>query len=417
MSSRIMSYNINKNERQQQQQQLPTTNAYNLPKDVSKLDLHGYNKSEGIRRTTDFLDRIASKSKQNSTKAWALVVTGSGAHSSHSQGPVLRGAIENLLIKRNIEYYPMKGNGSFLVNALSGFVLYEPEQPRDTKVIISANANNAKNNHPSASYSSAVASMAAIKPLSLKQQIDNTNNGVALKKAYNKQRKEELAYQRAMSQSLADPTYRAEKQEEESLERAFNLSILEKRRELQEEQKIQKIIEDSRRESRIQAMAELDEIQKVAELSIREFEQAMADEEDEIQKVAESSKREFDNNDNNAHNNNHNNNMRGSRKEAMMAEEEDDDDDDDDEVQKVVELSKIGFDNDNAPNNGNNNSDDMNDPDAYMLRAIELSRKVTNRVDDEMLSVLEQSILEHQRYQEDDEELLLKALEQSVAEF
>ena len=84
MSSRIMSYN-NKNERQQQQQ-LPTNNAYNLPKDVSKLDLHGYNKSEGIRRTTEFLDRIASKSKQNSTKAWALVVTGSGAHSSHSQG-------------------------------------------------------------------------------------------------------------------------------------------------------------------------------------------------------------------------------------------------------------------------------------------------------------------------------------------
>ena len=81
-----MSYNINKNERQQQQQQLPTNNAYNLPKDVSKLDLHGYNKSEGIRRTTEFLDRIASKSKQNSSKAWALVVTGSGAHSSHSQG-------------------------------------------------------------------------------------------------------------------------------------------------------------------------------------------------------------------------------------------------------------------------------------------------------------------------------------------
>jgi len=76
-----MSYN-NKNE---QQQQLPTNNAYNLPKDVSKLDLHGYNKSEGIRRTTDFLDRIASKSRQNS-KAWVLIVTGSGSHSSHSQG-------------------------------------------------------------------------------------------------------------------------------------------------------------------------------------------------------------------------------------------------------------------------------------------------------------------------------------------
>jgi hypothetical protein len=93
----------------------------------------------------------------------------------------------------------------------------------------------------------------------------------------------------------------------------------------------------------------------------------------------------------------------------------------DDEIQKVVELSKIEFDDTDAQNNNdmnnNNNNDMMNDPDACMLRAIELSRKVTNRVDDEMLSVLEQSILEHQRYQEEDEELLLKALEQSVAEF
>jgi DNA-nicking Smr family endonuclease len=77
-----MSYN-NKNE----QQKLRTNNAYNLPKDVSKLDLHGYTKSEGIRRTTEFLDRIASKSRQNnkggegSNKAWALIVTGSGSHS------------------------------------------------------------------------------------------------------------------------------------------------------------------------------------------------------------------------------------------------------------------------------------------------------------------------------------------------
>jgi hypothetical protein len=308
----------------------------------------------------------------------------------------------------------MKGNGSFLVNALSGFVLYEPEQPRDTKVIISANANNAKNSRGSASYSSAVASMAAIKPLSLTQQIDNSsNNNVALKKAYQKQCKEEIAYQRAMSESLADPTYKAEKQDEELLERAFNLSLLDKRREIQEEQNIQQIIENSRRESRIQAMAELDEIQKVAELSKKEFEQAMA-ELDEIQKVAELSKKEFDNH-NNAHNNN---DIRESRIQAMIDEEEEVDD----EIQKVVELSKIEFDdtdaqNNNDMNNNNNNNDMMNDPDACMLRAIELSRKVTNRVDDEMLSVLEQSIIEHQQYQEDDEELLLKVLEQSVAEF
>jgi DNA-nicking Smr family endonuclease len=86
MSSRIMSYN-NKNE---QQQQLPmnTNNAYNLPKDVLKLDLHGYTKSEGICRTTEFLDRASSRQSSNNGggKAWVLIVTGSGSHSSQTQG-------------------------------------------------------------------------------------------------------------------------------------------------------------------------------------------------------------------------------------------------------------------------------------------------------------------------------------------
>jgi DNA-nicking Smr family endonuclease len=90
MSSRIMSYN-NKNE---QQQQLPmnTNNAYNLPKDVLKLDLHGYTKSEGICRTTEFLDRASSRQSSNNGggKAWVLIVTGSGSHSSQTQGRKLK---------------------------------------------------------------------------------------------------------------------------------------------------------------------------------------------------------------------------------------------------------------------------------------------------------------------------------------
>mmetsp|Transcript_16998 Transcript_16998/g.17031 ORF Transcript_16998/g.17031 Transcript_16998/m.17031 type:complete len:107 (+) Transcript_16998:105-425(+) len=87
-------------------------NACRLPNDISKLDLHGYTKSEGICRTTEFLDRTSSKIGDD--KTWVLIVTGSGSHSSH--GPVLRGAIESLLKKRNIEFYPMKhGKGMFTV--------------------------------------------------------------------------------------------------------------------------------------------------------------------------------------------------------------------------------------------------------------------------------------------------------------
>ena len=50
-----------------------------LPKPMDTLDLHGFNKAEAIRRTTDFLDRSTPSDSGN---AWVLIITGSGAHST-----------------------------------------------------------------------------------------------------------------------------------------------------------------------------------------------------------------------------------------------------------------------------------------------------------------------------------------------
>lgn len=312
-------------------------NACRLPKEMPKLDLHGYTKSEGICRTTAFLDRTSRQQNNiGDNKTWVLIVTGSGSHSSH--GPVLRGAIEGLLKKRNIEFYPMKhGKGGFVVNAASGFALYEPEQPRDSKIIIAPLVLIGNDFYDSGNNKTDSMPVPAIKPLSLIQQRSGGGNGngnKALKKSFQEQCKIETAYQRAMSESLSE-THQIKKEDEELLERAFNLSLLDRRRDIETEEKLQQVIEDSRGETRIQSQEEDEQLRKVAELSKIEFEQ-------------------------------HNMN---------------------------------------------------NDPDACLLRAIDMSRKESNKVDDEMLSILEQSIHEHQRYQEDDEELLLKALEQSVAEF
>ena len=62
-------------------------NACRLPNDISKLDLHGYTKSEGICRTTEFLDRTSRQQSKNfrDDKTWVLIVTGSGSHSSHGR--------------------------------------------------------------------------------------------------------------------------------------------------------------------------------------------------------------------------------------------------------------------------------------------------------------------------------------------
>ncbi len=54
-----------------------------LPTPMDTLDLHGFNKAEAIRRTTDFLDQ--SNISSTSENAWVLIITGSGAHGSEGR--------------------------------------------------------------------------------------------------------------------------------------------------------------------------------------------------------------------------------------------------------------------------------------------------------------------------------------------
>ena len=69
-----------------------------LPKPRDTLDLHGFNKNEAIRRTTDFLDQ--SNTLSTSENAWVLLITGSGAHSQDGRefsSSVLKILCEKLL--------------------------------------------------------------------------------------------------------------------------------------------------------------------------------------------------------------------------------------------------------------------------------------------------------------------------------
>jgi len=329
------------------------------------LDLHGSTKSEGICRTTEFLDRIRRQQGQNKkSEVWVLIVTGSGSHSQ--EGPVLRGAIENLLIKRSIKYHQMRGRGSFLVNALSGLVLYEPDQPKDSKVIVANPLHHYDfydedihlDNEIGRDRRQVRTKIPTIKPFSLTQQLGpamdeisraGTDNGnrnrysydnKSLKKAFGKQKKEESAYQRAISESLAE-NQQAEKADEELLKRAFNLSLLDKsremKREIEEQLNLKQVIDDSRREVLIQSEEEEYQLMRVKELSKSEFEQR-------------------------------------------------------------------------------NSISEISDEDECFLRAIELSRDESNQESNEIMSAIEQSILDHKKHEENEEKLLLKALKQSVVE-
>ena len=117
----------------------PTAKSTSSPTTVTAtIDLHGYRKSQAIIALTSFLDQVVSRQRKQRDGAmkdvWVLVITGSGAHSP--DGPVLRNSVEALLQKRQMQFITNRGRGSFNVKANSGIVFYEPDAPRDTKVIV-----------------------------------------------------------------------------------------------------------------------------------------------------------------------------------------------------------------------------------------------------------------------------------------
>eukprot|EP00569_Conticribra_weissflogii_P016734 CAMPEP_0171413594 /NCGR_PEP_ID=MMETSP0880-20121228/35432_1 /TAXON_ID=67004 /ORGANISM="Thalassiosira weissflogii, Strain CCMP1336" /LENGTH=447 /DNA_ID=CAMNT_0011931313 /DNA_START=74 /DNA_END=1417 /DNA_ORIENTATION=- len=123
------------------------------------LDLHGRRVEDAISEVTLFLDRIrrthstvrasmipSSKNDSPAESAtgapeamrdeplYVVIVTGSGSHGS--QGPVLRNAVKKLLQKRGMNFSLGRCGGAFQVDALSGWDLYDEEQPTDSKVLL-----------------------------------------------------------------------------------------------------------------------------------------------------------------------------------------------------------------------------------------------------------------------------------------
>ena len=178
---------------------------------------------------------------------------------------ILRGAVEALLMKRKIVYHPMKGKGSFLVNAASGIVLYEPSQPRDSKVIVAPNSVVVPRN-----------SLHSIRRLMLERDLSENRKGgrKALKKYFHNRCKEEAAFDDAISKSLEEDS-KVKTEDEHLLEQAVNLSIVEKQVEKQklteEEKKLSAAIEISKRESIVNDLDEDEQIRQTLALSKTEF--------------------------------------------------------------------------------------------------------------------------------------------------
>jgi hypothetical protein len=214
------------------------------PQVTATIDLHGYRKSEGISVLTSFLDQVTRRNKGD---VWVTVVTGTGAHSS--DGPILRTAVQALLEKRKMVHTVNRGKGSFTVKANSGFVLYAPEAPKDTKVVLQE-ATAAFPPLPK-SYLISRTTISRINPLPSEVAASDAN--------VEDSRKER---QKVMKEN---------KKDEKLLKRVLSESFLEAKTEKEEDEKIMKCAL-SLSLSMIDHVSEDDEFLKALELSQLEFE-------------------------------------------------------------------------------------------------------------------------------------------------
>jgi hypothetical protein len=254
----------------------------NIPQVGASIDLHGHRKSEGISALTAFLDQVV----RSKGEVWVLVITGTGANSH--DGPVLRSAVQALFEKRQMVYTVNHGKGSFNVKANSGFVLYEPQEPRDTKILVKE-APDPFPALPKMSNLVARASTSTVNPVPAEVAANDANleeSRKEQKKEFKQRKKEEKIIKKALSISLLESA-KEDEEEEKKMERALSLSMIEIRA---EEGGEEKKMERALSLSMIEIRAEEGDLQKALELSQTEFE-SMRTDDDDLQRALELSQK------------------------------------------------------------------------------------------------------------------------------
>ncbi|CAJ1939311.1 unnamed protein product [Cylindrotheca closterium] len=275
--------------------------SLNPPQPIAEIDLHGFTKVEAIQRLTIFMDEVSRQSKRPTRTCWVLVITGSGAHSPY--GPVLRTAVEGLLQKRQMEYVPQRGKGGFIVNAHSGIVFFEPEQPTDSKVVTS-------HQNPSLSYASILdkhrdrvrAPPSDVQSEPLPFEVAATDSAIEesrieAQRALGREEKEKHLLKKALSMSALE---QEQEQEEETklLKKALSLSMAEATPEPNEneEEELQEALlvsQQEEEEKRREQQREEDLLlQRALSMSVLEKRQELHDEDELLQKALSLSKLE-----------------------------------------------------------------------------------------------------------------------------
>jgi hypothetical protein len=152
------------------------------------------------------------------------------------------------------------GNSCLLVNASSGIVLYEPDQPRDSKVLLTSDQTLQHPRH-GGRWSSATTNCRGLAYTStIAPELEGEAEAIRLstkelKRQYNKKNNEAQALQRALSLSRGEAS--KEKEEEEAtIQRVVSLSMLDNKQEMEDEECYQRVIDLSRQEFNAEECAE-----------------------------------------------------------------------------------------------------------------------------------------------------------------
>jgi hypothetical protein len=199
---------------------------------------------------------------------------------------VLRGAVQALFEKREMIWHQYgRGNASFLVNATSGIVLYEPEQPRDSKVIVSPMCDDLSSKR----FSDIITGRGGLAQSTTISSQDLNNK--ALKKAFDSRRNETRAIERAIAKSSHE-AIKEKEEEERRFKKAVSLSILDSTVEMHEDETLQEAMTLSRHEFEKEKDAESAFLEAI-ELSRKECQEYKQKEEDDLLRALEQSVLDF----------------------------------------------------------------------------------------------------------------------------
>eukprot|EP00957_Ditylum_brightwellii_P171929 13089601-Ditylum_brightwellii.AAC.1 len=282
-----------------------------------KIDLHGMNERVAISSLSRFFeqcrktydqkqrqllhDKTPRRHKTNNNNRWALVITGSGAHSM--SGPVLRTAVQSILNRRQMTYSMNKGRGSFTVDIASGFDLYSSDVDCvDSKVVVVGQDDPCtlplrKQKLPTATQSTVTS---APTPNPLSSSFNPLPTEIAKHEAHVRQIKQlssnEYNTNRAMKQkdvklynlaleesvALADEVQSLSQKEEDELNQILQLSTLEEQKKSKEEKELERILELSKLDCTKEEDEEDEEVKQALLLSLQQQE-----EQEETQKEKE----------------------------------------------------------------------------------------------------------------------------------